>query len=204
MPYKDPEKRREYNREYRRRKSSLKSSHSSEQNDFKNNGYLVRPWRRFFARYCDYILYCSIMGNLMYYVAPQFTMDFIERYSVYVLITILLLSWSFIEATLLSNFGSTIGKRLLNISVCNLLSNKLTYKLALKRSLKVFWLGMGLGIPALNIAANIYSYYIVKRDSVTTWDREGDILVKHNEINPFGAVTVAVIFITFLILNHYR
>ena len=65
----------------------------------------------------------------------------------------------------------------------------------------IFWLGMGFG--TLAIPANIYSYSILKRDGVTTWDRERDIIVRHNELNPALAVTVAIIFIVKLLFTYY-
>jgi uncharacterized RDD family membrane protein YckC len=102
----------------------------------------VRPWVRFWVRYIDFFVFNTIfailwliideknysqLSNLMFTVISMFLYIFVEGFSLW--------TW-----------GTTIGKKLLKISIRNTDGSKLSGYQGLKRSRLVWFRGMGLGV----------------------------------------------------------
>lgn len=161
--------------------------------------FQVRPWVRFWARMIDYnciaLVYATIFdtyyryGSLIFF--PFFTIAFIP------------MLWIPIETILLWTIGTTPGKWLLEIKVRNKRRKKrhLSFEQACIRSITVWFLGMGCGIPIIQIIALIIAKIRLTSRKITIWDKNNCLIVQHNRIGILRILVVIVFFfITFSIL----
>jgi uncharacterized RDD family membrane protein YckC len=111
----------------------------------------------------------------------------------------MLFLWNFVEAFLLSTWGTTLGKWLLGTSVRDIRGNKLTYNAALSRSFQVWIKGLGLGIPIISFLTIINSYYkLTGKFGKTSWDFQVRYSVQHKKLNPIGVIMVIVINFAYI------
>ncbi len=105
---------------------------------------LHAPWRRFFARMIDLLLYdltwMVILTSAGLCAAGNHGVTLLNDFLA--LLTMLLL-----EPLLLQKTGTTLGKWLLGLSVRNLSGAKLRYSEGLDRTARLIWRGLGAGIP---------------------------------------------------------
>ncbi|MBR4015072.1 MAG: RDD family protein [Anaerotignum sp.] len=83
------------------------------------------------------------------------------------------IAWGFtllLEPLFLSKWGTTPGKWLLGISIRNQHGGLLTRKEAFARTVQVFFVGEGYGIPIYNIYRYIKCYNICTEKGVLPWD----------------------------------
>jgi uncharacterized RDD family membrane protein YckC len=106
--------------------------------------------------------------------------------------------WVFVEALLLSTWGTTPGKWLLGTWVADSMGNRLSFSYALSRSFSVWFMGLGFGLPLVSIITLIASYVKLTREGLTAWDRDGQFAVVHERI---GAVRVTVVALLFLVFT---
>ena len=139
---------------------------------------LHAPWRRFFARMIDLLLY-DLTGMLILTSAGlcaagnrgvTLLNDFLA------LLTMLLL-----EPLLLQKTGTTLGKRLLGLSVRNLSGAKLRYSEGLDRTARLIWRGLGAGIPIYCWVRLYQSCCAEKKEEPLDWEGESEQTAK-----PFG------------------
>lgn len=186
----------------------------------KDGSYLVgfepRPWRRFWARHIDVYFY-ALLTKLCTLVIPILIFTFfreIYRFrlplqqlppwlvgTIEILLWLIPITvWMFLEAYTLSRFGTTLGKALLEIKVRNRDNSFLSYKKALKRSLKV--LLCGTGFYTFSWITYWISYHHLTSTGITYWDESEDLEVTTYPVNQ-KKVVFAVIFIgaTILLLH---
>lgn len=155
----------------------------------------VHPWHRYWARYIDFFLY-AFFGGI-------FLATFYERafsWSNFTFGVMFLLSYAFVEPILLSSFGTTPGKALFRIRLCNRDGSRLTYRQALERSLKVYLRAEGIGIPILAFFLHIRAYSNLMTDGITSWDREGGSVVEHGKLSPARSLVILSIILTMLLV----
>ena len=133
----------------------------------------IRPWIRFWARMIDYTLLVIVLWA---FYKPK-TID-----SVFEKLILLRLYYIFVEALMLSSWGTTPGKVLLGVKIRKENGTKLNYPEALTRSFRVWWCGDGLGIPFVALIAYLYAYCRIVRDGKTSWDRDGKLVVSHQAL----------------------
>jgi len=155
----------------------------------------VRPWVRYWARYFDYILFAFIVGFILGIIAPQ-----ILELNQLLFNILLLFIWTFIEANLISNWGTTPGKWLLNTTVRDSSGKKPSFSSALKRSVSVWWRGMGMGVPIVAIITMLVAHGKLTKKGITTWDRDGAFVVSHKKISPIRVIIIIMFYIGFLFL----
>jgi uncharacterized RDD family membrane protein YckC len=139
----------------------------------------VRPWVRFWARWIDaavagfaFAICCLGWAAL---AGPMGKWTFLLSVGFF-------LMWIFVEAFMLSEMGTTIGKAVLGITVRNEQGEDLTYGQAVARGFRVLYRGLGLGVPFVNLIAMIVSYFRLTGNGSTTWDRDGRLTVSHSRI----------------------
>jgi len=137
------------------------------------------PWSRFFARAFDNCLVC--MAGFVVIMLSGLEQAYLERHS-FLLCWLLLSGWIIIEACLLSVFGATLGKGILNISVVRSDGGELRYPQTLQRSLRVWLWGLGMALPLLSLIGNVLAYNRLKRVGATTWDEKGGFFVMQGPI----------------------
>ena len=98
---------------------------------------------------------------------------------------------------MLFKWSTTPGKALLNISITKLANANLTYSECLKRSLRVWFYGMAMGVPIILLITQIIAYKKLMRNKITSWDEECEILISHGDIGRLRA------FVYLLIMTFY-
>lgn len=161
-----------------------------------------RPWVRFWARMFDIYIFGLLVGFLMGIIAPRFIMQMriqIEPVFLFGIITILpVFLWAFVEALLLSSFGTTPGKWLLKIKITQLSGGPITYSQALRRSLKVWWRGMGTGYPIAYLITLAVAYGRLTRNGITSWDKEGGFSVTHEKVGAVRVISAVAFFLAII------
>jgi len=153
------------------------------------------PWYRYWARIFDYVLFSIFLGLVLFPKAPS-----ILGMSDIVLNMLLIFVWIPNEAILLSTWGTTPGKWLMETRILNSEGNKLTFGEALERSFLVWLIGVGAGIPIINLVALIISHNKLRDEGFTSWDKIGNFKVIHKKIKPIKIMIMVIFFISFLLL----
>jgi len=162
----------------------------------RSNAPPPRPWVRYFARSIDVFIASIVLGVAAGLVMPEI-LELPDAF----LGMISFFSWIFMEASLLSLWGTTPGKWILRTELRSA-SGRLTYSQALKRSVLVWFAGLGMGIPVVSIITLAVSYRTLVRDGTTLWDRREGFTVTHGKIGALRvALTIALVAVFALLLT---
>jgi len=165
-----------------------------------------RPWLRWAARWIDTCIFALVIALMPGFIlgladAPPETLDtFYDSPGADQAFGILFMVvyYTFLEPMMLSAWGTTPGKALLNIKVLQRNGEKLSYSQALTRSLSVWLKGMGLGIPLISLITLVRSYNFLRREGITEWDRDGDFSVSHQAIGSLKGMVIVLLLLTVL------
>ncbi|HLB53335.1 MAG TPA: RDD family protein [Chlamydiales bacterium] len=153
------------------------------------------PWLRFLARMLDYSLWLTLLGLTRFFL---FKGHFAGGKGA-------LVPWEFIaffpiEAAFLCIWGKTVGKHFLKIGIRQGKRGKLSLISSCRRSLSVWFRGVGMMIPFFNCICMLFAYYRLMSTKVTSWDLDEGIVVFYRPIG-YSRVFVAgaFSFITFLL-----
>jgi uncharacterized RDD family membrane protein YckC len=148
----------------------------------------IRPWIRYWARQIDLLIWVLFIGILLPIlpVIDEMTLGFL-----------ILSSWALIESILLSTLGTTPGKWFLKIKLLHANGAKLSFSEALHRSFSVWVMGMGCGVPLVNIFALSYSYFSLKRKGATLWDQE-KYTVSHEPIGKLRGTLLLALLLSII------
>lgn len=138
----------------------------------------VRPWLRFWARTFDLQLH-TLFIVIIWTIIHVESIDAIDNTTFSILISFL---YIFIEWFYMSLFGTTLGKLILGIQIITKDGTRLSKEVSLKRARLVWFRGMGIGAGLIQLIANIVGYSNLKKDRITSWDRDLGLVVKHKEI----------------------
>ncbi len=155
----------------------------------------VRPWVRYGARMFDMYLFSIPAVFILGGIVPS-----ILNMPEIVLGVLLTFIWVFVEASLLSFWGSTPGKSLFRITLRSSVEEKLSFSNAFNRSFSVWWKGLGLGFPFASLITLIISYKTLSREGITSWDRDGKFVISHNRIGYIRVIAAIIFFIGCLSL----
>jgi RDD family protein len=151
----------------------------------------VRPWVRYWARMFDFSLYSVVAGILLEEFFPTAVTGKTNEFGFTFL---LLFTWIFVESNLLAVIGTTPGKALFRIHLRLQGSDSIPFLNAFYRSLRVWWRGWGAGFPFISLFTLLHAESVLSRDGITSWDREGGFIVRHEKIGVVRT-TVAVVFL---------
>jgi len=158
----------------------------------------VRPWARFLARKFDYFL-ASILGIVVILLFfPEAAGGVFFEEGIYLLGSVVVFGWVFIEAFLLSTLGATPGKWLFNIKIVLPSGEKPDFSVALSRSFMVWWRGMGVDFPLISQITQIVSYFKLKKHGQTSWDRDSGLDVVHEKVGPFRVFLIVLMFLVVI------
>jgi len=164
-----------------------------EQTSIEISGEQVRPWIRFWARMIDYNLYTMLLAIIALIVYPP-----AYKMSDLIFGMITLFTYTFIEAAMLSSWGTTPGKYFFKIRLRNKENRKLSYNEAVYRSWKVVFNGLGLGLPIISLFTLIHAFSALKTNKITSWDKDGEFNVSHQTIG-LPRIIIVILIITFII-----
>lgn len=153
------------------------------------------PWRRWFARIVDMTLTAFVLGIVVGILAPSSTI-FNSSLGTSVLV---LLVWMVAEPFVLTHFENTPGKALLNIRLRTTDGRSLKLDQAFQRSARVWFFGMGAGLPIVSLFTLANSYNKLNKEGITRWDKVGNFSVTHGPIG-MGRVVAIGLFIGFYFL----
>lgn len=140
----------------------------------------VQPWARFFARHLDYLTFyfvAVVVSMLTFSSAYEIaTMTVSQTIIAFILLTFI---WAFVEAALISVYGTTPGKYLLGIHVADSEGRRPGLAQSLRRSVGVWAMGVGMALPIVGLVAQFLGYRALKRHGVAPWDRLSRTEVEH-------------------------
>jgi hypothetical protein len=159
----------------------------------------AHPWRRWFARITDVSLAALVIGLVVGIADP--TSPLFETSGV-VWNLLALLVWVPVDGLLLATFGSTPGKRLLGMSVRTEAGDggRLDLGQALNRSFRVWFFGLGAGIPIVSLITMVVAHERLKKNGTTSWDRDVGAVVLHRPVTVEAMVLLALLWIGLLAL----
>lgn len=154
------------------------------------------PWRRFFARTLDEVLYSFIWNMILMFVfkvniANMGTVGTLLDVAVCIILTV------FLEPLQLSLFGTTLGKSILGLSVRDNNDRKLTYNDALIRTCQVLWHGCGLHLPIFDLYRNWKCYNTCITYNTLPWEYESTLILKDEK--PWHTAVYIVVRLFFLV-----
>lgn len=132
----------------------------------------IHPWRRYFARTIDLLLFSLLMDFVLFVVfrLRPFPGDFLR--------VLMGLGYGFLyvptEAWLLHRFGTTPGKWAMGIRLEWIEGGNLPYTEALYRSWWVLKYGMAFGIPIVQLGFQIRCYCALTGTSTKKWVKYND------------------------------
>ncbi len=156
----------------------------------------TRPWVRYWARSFDYYLF-SVPWLFLVSIGQE---PGLSSGNSLVSAMIIVFLWMFIEAWLLSYYGTTPGKWLFRTRLSHPYGRQITYLQALVRSMKIWMRGLGIGIPIVSLITLIVAYTRIERRGVTSWDHEGDFAISHGRIGVPRTIFIMVLFFIMLLL----
>jgi uncharacterized RDD family membrane protein YckC len=133
------------------------------------------PWRRFWARQIDYVLFQLTVAILLLLAAPSLfdllpepesTIPFVIAQAIFCAL------WVVPEAFFLSSFRTTPGKWMLGITVHRANGDILGFADALKRSAKVWAFGSAFGVYPISLLAFRKAYRDLDSIGKTSWDSQ--------------------------------
>lgn len=138
-----------------------------------------RPCVRYLARFFDLSLFSMFLISFISIFFPGFIAD-TSNLLIFILCLIL---WMIVEPLIITIFGNTFGKALLNTRIITISGERLDFLTALKRSIFVSAAGMGFGIPILNFICFIFSYRDLKGHGISTWDQKIGTIMLYGKVS---------------------
>ncbi|MBA1245814.1 RDD family protein [Pseudomonas japonica] len=147
---------------------------------------LTKAWPRFFARLLDTWLETLILSFVAGIILGAMSTGFNRWISIPgsdALLAIILFPGAMVfDAVIYAVCGNTLGKALLGIRVVSHTQEKLTFSQYLTRGFRLWFSGMGLGIPLVNLLTWAMQYRKVRAGQPATYDENKDISVR--TVNP--------------------
>lgn len=151
----------------------------------------ANPWIRLIARFFDYSIFFSILHLAIGKIAwPPFENFLpIEYFAWIPLETILLLTW-----------GTTPGKWILRTELKMGTQTRIGFRTALRRSILVWFRGLGMSIPFLNALCMLNAFYRLRIIQTTSWDRDEGTWIVHHPLPKwryYFAIIVVILGMTY-------
>jgi len=158
----------------------------------------TRPWLRYLARYIDTTMYGVII--LMIFISSGVILGFLGK-DISFLTTVPKILFSalniilliIIEALVLSHYSTTLGKKFLKINIQKKDQENITLNDAFMRTIKVWFFGLGLGIPLVTFFTQINAYGKLSDNGITRWDKEENFIITHNTVATWRIVVATVV-----------
>ena len=164
-----------------------------------------QPWVRYFARAFDITLFSIVV----YFIIRLFYHGQIIYSRAYIYIPITFI-WVYVEGLIISRYGTTLGKWLLNTKITTSVGGKPDLTTATNRSLLVWLKGLGLGLPLVTIITKLYQLNRISKITKASWDQKLNLEVVHTNIPKARAWLFVFLFIfvndivNYLTLLNYK
>lgn len=154
----------------------------------------IRPWVRWLARQTDYTI-----GGLIFGLGLGF-LGLAEQLNDGLMGMLAVLLWLPVEAVLLSTWGSTPGKWLLCTDVRTRDGEILSGDQSLKRAVRVWLVGVGIGFPLFALITSWFQYDKLKKNGATTYDRDIDLRITHQWVGVERKILLVIVWLAFFSL----
>lgn len=149
------------------------------------------PWVRFLARVLDYAIFCLALLGLRILLERPAPIGLFESW-----IPFEFFAWIPIEMLFLLTCGKTLGKWFLKIDLRFPHRRHPDWSIALRRSLSVWFRGLGMGVPIISLLCLLAAYQRLKMMQITSWDREDHIQVIHSSLPRWRLIAASVFSLT--------
>ena len=105
-----------------------------------------------------------------------------------------------IESLILSHWRTTPGKKLLKINIYSDNEKEIAYTDAFLRTIKVWFYGLGLGIPLITLFTQVKAFNKLTNNGITSWDKEGNFIISYEEVATWRIVFATIIVILLFVL----
>lgn len=162
------------------------------------------PWARLLARFTDYALFLLLLLGLSW-VIHQGRMPKETVWSERGWIPLEFFGWIPIEAAFLYFWGKTPGKAFLKVYLRQGKRFKFEFRTALRRSFNVWFRGLGMMIPFVNLVCLTMAYYRLKTAKHVSWDHEEQMVVSHGIVGRWRCILASLWVLTIFGLYYlYR
>ncbi|MFT4177184.1 MAG: RDD family protein [Luteolibacter sp.] len=160
--------------------------------------------RRFFARWFDLHLYSGVWWLILWASGRNIG----DAWANPLLMMVQFIPWFVIETILLHYFGTTPGKWLLGLRVENADGSRLSLAAARTRSIRVFLVGIGMGVNVFSLICQGVSWMVARRFGNALWDFAGGHRVVSRTLGPLRILVFAGLFyialqLQMLVLSPY-
>lgn len=150
-------------------------------------GYVVgvHAWRRYFARVIDNMINGGVCIFIFGFVLAMIDLQAAERFfrifevkggivldAMFTVFVAL-----FANALLIGLCGTSLGKLIMGIYVCDSEGRTIGAARGFKREFLVWFRGLAIGVPILNLIAMVMAYNRYTTSGVTSWDKDMDTRV---------------------------
>ncbi len=181
--------------------SGSESKRDGQPSDFAGMETAARPQcraiRRFWARWLDLYLYAGLWWFAMWVLGH----DIQALLSNLPLMLMIYLPWFGLEVLMIHLVGTTPGKWLLGLRVINQDGSLLSLTQSLQRSLRVFFLGIGMGWEIMALICQAISLYHTRRNGAPLWDAAGQHIVTCTPLRPLRVTTYVLVLFAALQLQ---
>ena len=157
------------------------------------------PWIRLWARSLDISIFNVLLIFVLgYYVISCNNRLNLNKYTVIIIAFLIQLSSFILEAWFLSIFQTTPGKKLLKIKIIPKNQKRISFKIALSRSIEVFTRGLWLGFFPLSLIPLGINHDKLQKNKITDWDKRLNLDVKHAKIS-FLRLSFCIILFSIIV-----
>lgn len=161
----------------------------------------VRPWARFFARLLDLFIFSYPVNSILSILIPEFNNSAL----VLIRLSLIMCAYMIYEAALFMLFGSTPMKALLKIKVLRNDGGRLSFREALHRVFRTTTSGMCFGLPVVSLLFLWDSYIGLSDDSITSWDKKGEITVYHGNVGILRSfIAISMYLVSIYVISLQR
>jgi hypothetical protein len=137
------------------------------------------PWQRYWSKALDFYIY------FIFLVLIATPIGIISEDTNPLLMSVALLPVSImIDAFIIANFGNSVGRALIGIRVEKVDGDELALNQALSRGLRVYFFGMGMGVPLVSFFTYLRNLKKLEKKRVTSWDEALDTNVYQTSNTP--------------------
>ena len=178
-----------------------------DQKKIENESLNKQVWLRYFARTIDMtigILFIGVISGIVFEIIISilgYSQNFLLEIPELILIIFLITIYFFIEASIISKFGTTPAKKLFGIKICDSNGEKLDYKISLQRGFILWFKGLAFSIPLISLITLAIAYNTYKDEGKTSWDETLNVIVSYQKISTIRFVIGIIIWIITFALN---
>jgi uncharacterized RDD family membrane protein YckC len=171
---------------------------------------IARPWPRYWARFIDVSIEIGALSFILGMLAPSLFQSggiFDSNGPAKNLAGIVLLPVALVvDALLYSLLGNSLGKLILGIRVRHEDGRRLSLAAYLARNFRLYFYGLGIGIPLISLFTLISSHRRAARGELMSWDQANDSSPYSDSgmaRSVLGAVCFLALIVGFILLEAY-